>query len=246
MQRTTLRTHYLGLNCEVPPFDQVAARQAMNLAVNTERLLELIDRRGVVAKTILPPDMPGWDETTPTYAYDPAAARVRLDSAGLGGGFETTMWSTRDDTAMRIAQSVQQDLRALAIDLHIKPVDFPALLEAIRTPRQVPIFLLGWEADFPDASNFLTVLLHSRSRDTNNNTYYTNPEVDRLLDQADQSLEPSERLRLFHAAEVHIMQDAPWVPVFHPVSFAVRHPRVRGYQLHPLRPGRVEEAWLAW
>jgi peptide/nickel transport system substrate-binding protein/oligopeptide transport system substrate-binding protein len=246
MQRTTLRTHYLGLNCKVAPFDQVAVRQAINLAVNTERLLELIDRRGVVARTILPPDMPGWDVTTPTYAYDPTAARARLAAAGLGGGFETTMWSVRDDTAMRIAQSIQQDLRAVSVDLRIKPVDFPALLFAIRTPKHVPIFFMGWEADFPDASNFLTVLLHSRSRDTNNNTYYTNPEVDRLLDQADQSLDPTGRLRLFHAAEVRIMQDAPWVPVYHPVSFAMRHPRLRGYQLHPLRPGRIEEAWLAW
>jgi ABC-type transport system substrate-binding protein len=244
LQRTTLRTQYLGLNCEVPPFDQVGVRQAMNLAVNKERLLELIDGRGVVANTILPPDMPAYDPTTPTYPFAPDTARERLAAAGLGGGFETTLWATRDDGAMRIAQAIQQDLRAVSIEMAIKPVDFPALLEAIRHPKQVPLFLLGWEADFPDPSNFLTVLLHSRSRDTNNNTFYANAEVDRLLDQADASLDPSQRIRLFHAAEVLIMRDAPWVPTFHPVSFVVRHPRVRGYQLHPLRPGRVEETWL--
>ncbi|MCI0637331.1 MAG: ABC transporter substrate-binding protein, partial [Actinobacteria bacterium] len=170
LERTTLRTQYLGLNNELAPFDQVAVRQAMNFAVDKERLLDLIDRRGVVANGILPPDMPGYDPNRPvTYPYDPAAARRRLDEAGLAAGFVTTLWATRDDGALRIAQSVQQDLRAVGVDLRIKPVDFPALIEAIRHPRQVPIFLLGWEADFPDASNFLTVLLHSRGRGANNN-----------------------------------------------------------------------------
>lgn len=246
LERTTLRTQYLGLNCEVPPFDQVPVRQAMNLAINKQRLLELIDGRGVVANTILPPDMPAYDPATPGYPHDPATARARLTEAGLGAGFSTVLWATHDDGALRIAQSMQQDLKAIGIDLAIKPVDFPALIEAIRRPGQVPLFLLGWEADFPDPSNFLTVLLHSRSRSTNNNAFFADPEVDRLLDAADALLDPARRNASFHAAEVRIMREAPWVPLFHPVSFAVRHPRVRGYHLHPLRPARIDTTWLAW
>ncbi len=184
ISRTTLRTNYLGLNCEVAPFDRVAVRQAMNLAINKQRLLELADGQGVIANSILPPDMPG-------------AA--------------------------------------------------PALIEAVRHPGTVPLFLLGWEADFPDPSNFLTVLLHSRSRDTNNNTFYANPEVDRLLDEAEPLLiDDPRRFRLFHEAEVLVMRDAPWVPLLHPAGSAVRHPRVRDLELHPLRPSRLEGVWLAW
>jgi ABC-type transport system substrate-binding protein len=106
--------------------------------------------------------------------------------------------------------------------------------------------MLGWEADFPDPSNFLTVLLHSRNRDTNNNTFFANSEVDRLLDEADTLLDPTRRFALFHEAEVLIMKEAPWVPLFHPSGSAVRNPRVRDYRLHPLRPTRVEKTWLAW
>src|SRR5204863_7053202 len=130
------------------------------LALDKRRLLELIDGRGVVAETVLPPDMPAYSQDLPRYPHDPAAARAHLAAAGLGGGFTTTLWATRDDGSLRIVQSMQQDLRAVGVELAIKPVDFPALLEAIRLPHQVPLFLLGWEADFPDPSNFLTVLLH--------------------------------------------------------------------------------------
>jgi ABC-type transport system substrate-binding protein len=228
------------------PLDQRPVRQAMNLAVDKRRLLELLDGRGVLATGILPPDMPGYEASVPAYRHDPAAARALLAGAGLDDGLATVLWATRDDGSLRIAQSVQQDLRQIGVALTIKPVDFPALIEAIRHPGQVPLFLLGWEADFPDPSNFLTVLLHSRSRDTNNNTFYAEPEVDRLLDEAEPVRDLARRATLFHAAEVRIMQDAPWVPLFHPVSFAVRHPRVRDYRLHPLRPARIDRIWLAW
>ena len=245
LSRTTLRTQYLGLNCEVAPFDRVPVRQAMNLAIDKRRLLELLDGQGVVATGILPPDMPG-AEPVPGYPHDPAAARRRLEETGLAAGFATTLWASRDEGSMRLAQSMQEDLRQIGVRLALKPVDFPALIEAVRHPGIVPLFLLGWEADFPDPSNFLTVLLHSRSRDTNNNTFYSNREVDHLLDEADPLLDSARRFRLFHEAEARIIQDAPWVPLFHPAGSAVRHPRVRGYELHPLRPSRVEGVWLAW
>src|SRR5439155_13165932 len=245
LSRTTLRTQYLGLNCEVAPFDRVPVRQAMNLAIDKRRLLELLDGQGVIATGILPPDMPG-AEPVPGYPHDPAAARRRLEETGLAAGFATTLWASRDEGSMRLAQSMQEDLRQIGVRLALKPVDFPALIEAVRHPGMVPLFLLGWEADFPDPSNFLPVLLHSRSRDTNNNTFYSNPAVDRILDEADPLLDPARRFALFHEAEVKIMQDAPWVPLFHPAGSAVRHPRVRGYELHPLRPSRVEGVWLAW
>jgi peptide/nickel transport system substrate-binding protein len=246
VHRTTLQTTYLGLNCGMAPFDRIPVRQAMNLAVDKDRLVSLLDGRGVVADGILPPDMPGRDPDLPRYAHDPAAARARLADAGLARGFATTLWTMNADTSLRMAQSVQADLRAVGVDVAIKPVDPTALFEAVRHPGQVPLFALGWEADFPDPSNFLTVLLHSRSRDTNNNTFYANPAVDRLLDEAAPLVEPAARQGLFHQAEVLILRDAPWVPLFHPVSFAVRHPRVRDYVIHPLRPSRVERVWMAW
>ncbi len=245
VSRTTLRTTYVGLNCEMAPFDRVAVRQAVNLAIDRQRILDLADGRGVVAHGILPPDMPGFDPSLEGFPHDPARARATLAEAGLTGWLRTTFWVQRDDLPLRMAQSMQQDLRAIGIDLRLKPVDFPALIEGVRARGVVPIFMLGWEADFPDPSNFLTVLLHSKGRGTNNNTFYSNPAVDGLLDRADALLDPTARLALFHQAEVQIVRDAPWVPLVHPATVNVRHPRVRDYQLHPLRPTRLERVWLA-
>src|SRR5262249_37528740 len=245
VRRVTMRTQYLGLNCAMPPFDQLAVREAVAHAVDKQRLLELIDGRGVVARTILPPTMPGYDASLAAPDYDPAAARRDL-AAALPGGAAVTLWSQRDDGPLRVAQSVQQDLGAIGMAVRIKPVDFPALIEAVRYPRPVPMFLLGWEADFSDPSNFLTLLLHSRGRGANNNTFYGSRAVDALLDLAGTEPAPTRRLHLFRKAEARILRDVPWVPLYHPVTVAVRHPRVRGYVLHPLRPARFETVWVAW
>lgn len=243
VERTTLTTFYLGLNCGVSPFDRLPVRQAMNLAVDKRRILDLINHRGMLASGILPPDMPG-HEAIPETPPDAAAARARLAAAGLPDGFSSTLWALRADDPMRMAQSIQQDLRAVGIDLTLKPVDFPALIQAERNPGMVPAFLGGWEADFPDPSNFLTVLLHTAS--ANNTTFFSNPEIDRMLDAAEPILDLPRRFALFHTAELRVLADAPWVPLYHATSVGLRHPRVRNYRLHPMRPSRYESVWLAW
>src|SRR5207244_4972470 len=127
--RTTLRTQYLGLNCELAPFDRIPVRQAMNLAIDKRRLLELIDGQGVIATGILPPDMPG-AEPVPGYPHDPAAARRSLDEAGLAAGFATTLWASRGEGSVRPAQALQADPRQVGVPLALQPLGVRALAEA--------------------------------------------------------------------------------------------------------------------
>jgi ABC-type transport system substrate-binding protein len=242
---TTMRTNYLGMNCRMPPFSDRRVRQAMNFAINKEKLLRLINNRGVVAKGFLPPTMPGYDPALSGYPYDPQRARELLAEAGYRDGFHTTLWARSDETTLRLAQAVQQDLADVGIAMRIKPIAWAPFLEAVREPDLVPAFLLGWEADFPDPSNFLEVLLHSKNIGSNNNTNYSDPEVDHLLDAAAHTADQAARMRLLQSAERIAVEDAPWVFLFHPTSYAIVSARVRDFRLHPLRPARFEHVWLA-
>jgi len=241
---TTMSTSYLGMDCRLPPFTDQRVRQAMNYAVNKEKLLRLINNRGVVARGFLPPNMPGFNPDLVGYPFDPARARQLLADAGYAHGFATTLGVRSDDTTLRLAQSVQQDLAEVGVAIQIKAIAWGPFLEALRTPGLVPFFSLGWEADFPDPSNFLEVLLHSKYIGTNNNTNYANPEVDRLLDAAAHTIDQAARFALLQRAELIAGGDAPWVFLYHPVSYAIVQPRVRDFRLHPLRPARFEHVWL--
>lgn len=244
-RETTLRTNYLGMNTRRPPFDDRRVRQAMNHAVDREKLLRLINRRGVPARGVLPPKMPGHNAALRGYDFDPARARALLAEAGYAAGFTTTLWVRADDTTLRLAQSLQQDLAEVGVNLQIKSLAWGPFLEAVRTDPEVPMFLLGWEADFPDPSNFLDVLFHSRSIGTNNNTGYANPQLDALLEEAARTVDQQKRLDLLRLAEEIVVADAPWVFLFHPASFRLLHPRVRDYRMHPFRPERLDRVWLA-
>jgi ABC-type transport system substrate-binding protein len=241
---TTMRTTYLGINCQLPPFTDRGIRQAMNYAINKEKLLRLINNRGVVARGFLPPNMPGYNPEVTGYDFEPQRARQLLADAGYENGFSTTLWIRSDETMLRLAQAVQQDLADVGVRIQIKAIAWGPFLEAVKLPDLVPVFLLGWEADFPDPSNFLEVLLHSKNIGSNNNTNYRNPEVDALLDTAAHTVDPRERLQLLQRVELLATADAPWVFLFHPVTYVVVNPRVRQFELHPLRPPRVEGVWL--
>ncbi|MGH2410443.1 MAG: ABC transporter substrate-binding protein, partial [Chloroflexota bacterium] len=75
-------TTYLTMNTQIAPFNNVKVRQAVNMAIDKTRVVQLSAGRGVVADQILPPLMPGYDPSFKGYAYDPAAAKKLLAQAG--------------------------------------------------------------------------------------------------------------------------------------------------------------------
>src|SRR3954470_5979328 len=77
-----LNTDYLSMNVNIPPFDKVEVRQAVNMAINKDRVLKLINNRGVAANQPLPPAMPGYVKDYKGYPYDPAKAKTLMEKAG--------------------------------------------------------------------------------------------------------------------------------------------------------------------
>ena len=240
----TVTTRYLGINCQMPPFNDLRVRRAFNYAVNKPKLVAVLNGRGIVANGILPPGLPGYDPALAGYPYDPAQARRLLAAAGLAGGMSATLWMPADQTMMILGQSIQQDLELVGVHLRLKPVAFAPLLEALRQPRTVPLFFSGWEADFPDPENFLAVLLSRAQWGANNDSYFDDPAFDALLAQAAPLSDLARRYALYRAAQRVAVAQAPWVFLYYPITYEIRQPWVRGYVLNPMRPERLETVQL--
>lgn len=229
--------HYVGMNCQVAPFDKPQVRQAVAHAIDKSRIVQLVNGRGRVANGILPPTMPGFDPNLAGIPHDPAKAKALLAQAGLPDGFAATYYCVSNDTARKVAQSIQQDLGKVGIKLELKPLAFPTFLEAKATKGRVGIASGNWTQDFPDPSNFLTTMFHSKNiKETNslNDSYYRNPKVDTLLDQAGRQTDAAKRADFFRQAEAIIVSDAPVVPLYYPVKYQLHTERVKGYKLHPV------------
>jgi oligopeptide transport system substrate-binding protein len=231
-----LHTGYVTMNTQMKPFDKVKVRQAVNMAINKERIVQLINNRGVPANQPLPPSMPGYDKEFKGYAYDPAKAKALLAEAGVPGGFETELYAMNTDPNPRIAQAIQQDLAAIGIKTSIKALDQASVIAAGGQKDGAPMIWSGgmaWIADFPDPSNFYGPILGCGGAVPGgwNWSWYCNKDLDAKAAEADAMTDPAkaeDRNKAWSAIYDKIMEDAPWAPIFNEQRFTMRSPRMAG------------------
>jgi len=245
LNKSTVTTEYLGMNCQMPPFDDVRVRQAFNCAIDKQKLIAVINGRGIMARGVLPPNLPGYDPDVRGYDYDPAKARALLEQAHFPHDPKLPLWFRADQTGEMLAESIQQDLALAGVSVALKPVAWGPLLEAIRQPKNVQFFMSAWEADFPDPENFLSVLLSRKQFGSNNDAFYTDPAVEALLGQAALVSDMKKRYAIYDQAQRIVIADAPWVFLIHPVQYVMRKPWVHDFIMNPMRPTRFEPISLS-
>jgi oligopeptide transport system substrate-binding protein len=224
------------MNVEMAPFDKKEVRQAVNMAINKDRVVQIINNRAIPANQPLPPSMPGYDNAFEGYAYDPEKAKAMLAEAGLADGFETELFVMNTDPNPRIAQAIQQDLSAVGIKASIQSLAQANVIAAGGEKDQAPMIWSGgmaWIADFPDPSNFYGPILGCAGAVEGgwNWSWYCNEDLDKMATEADSVTDPAkadERSKMWSEIYGKIMEDAPWVPVFNEQRFTMKSPRMGG------------------
>ena len=215
-------------------------RQALNYAIDKEAVAKVIlEGRVPPAKGVLPPGMLGSNPELKGYPHDKEKARQLLAEAGSPGGRGLPTLTLHYNTGQvnrKIAEFIQGGLATVGVKVELREMDWAAYLNLVDN-GETQLHRLGWLADYPDPENFLTVLFHSRNIGAKGNlSRYANPKVDSLLDQADQSLEEAERVRLYREAEKIILEDAPWIFLHYSSTDVLIQPYVKGLreQISPL------------
>jgi len=230
-----LHTGYITLNVTQPPFDDVRVRQAVNMAIDKDRIVQIINGRAVAATQPLPPTMPGYTEGYAGYAHDPEAAMALLAEAGFPDGFETELYVMNTDPNPRIAQAIQADLAEVGIDASIQSLAQANVIEAGGAGTAPMIWSGGmaWIADFPDPSNFYGPILGCAGAGDGgwNWSKYCDEELDAMAVEADSMSDPAQseaRMAMWSDVYQRVMEDAPWVPVFNEQRYTMRSPRMGG------------------
>jgi len=231
-----LHTGYVTMNTTMPPFDNVKVRQAVNMAINKDRIVQLINNRAVPATQPLPPSMPGYDTAYAGYAYDVEKAKALLAEAGHPDGFETELFVMNTDPNPRIAQAIQQDLAAIGIKAGLQSLAQANVIAAGGDKAGAPMIWSGgmaWIADFPDPSNFYGPILGCGGAVPGgwNWAWYCNEDLDKKAAEADSITDPAkaaDRYKMWSEIYGKIMEDAPWAPVFNEQRFTMRSARMAG------------------
>jgi peptide/nickel transport system substrate-binding protein/oligopeptide transport system substrate-binding protein len=231
-----LQTGYVAMNVNIKPFDNLAVRQAVNMAINKTRLVKLINGRATPANQPLPPAMPGYEKDYKGYEYDVATAKAKLKEAGFPNGFETDLYVMNTDPQPRIAQAIQADLKAIGIKANIKSQDMGTVIAAGGKKDGAPMIWSGgmaWIADFPDASNFYTAILGCGGAVDGgwNWSWYCNKALDDRAAKANSITDPAkqgERAAEWGKIFEDVMKDAPWAPIFNEKAYVIHSKRIAG------------------
>jgi peptide/nickel transport system substrate-binding protein/oligopeptide transport system substrate-binding protein len=230
-----LQTGYVTLNVKMKPFDNVKVRQAINHAIDKDRITQIINGRAVAANQPLPPSMPGYDKNYKGFEYNVAGAKALLAEAGLAAGFSTELWTSNTDPNPRIAQSIQQDLAAIGIKVAIKALAQANVIEAGSNGKAPMVWSGGmaWIADFPDPSNFWGPILGCGGAVPGgwNWSQYCNKALDAEAVKADSMTDPkmaADRNKLWSSIFTRAMDEAPWVPIFNEKRITMKSDRLGG------------------
>ncbi|MBB5755179.1 ABC transporter substrate-binding protein [Prosthecomicrobium pneumaticum] len=242
-----LHTGYVTLNTRIKPLDDVKVRQALNMAINKERIVRIVNGRATPANQPLPPLMPGYDKSYEGYAYDVGKAKALLAEAGYPDGFPTVLYSTNTDPQPRIAQAIQQDLAAVGVKAEIKALAQSNVIAAGGTEGEAPMIWSGgmaWIADFPDPSNFYGPILGCAGAVQGgwNWSWYCNEDLQKQAVAADSLSDPAkkaEREALWGKIFIDIMKDAPWIPIFNERRVVAKSKRMGGADNIYVDPTRV-------
>jgi oligopeptide transport system substrate-binding protein len=236
-------TYYVGMKNLSKPFTSKLVRQALNYAVNKQRLVQLLNGRGIVSHGVIPPPLPGYDPNGKPYPFNPSKAKQLLKQAGYPEGFSTEIWTINDEQSLRIVQSIANDLAAVGVKAKVRAMDSSSFYANVSKKDRAPMFFTFWLADYPDAYDFFSSLLIKSSWGPTNSAYFYDPRVDRNVAAIAHSTDQARRVRIMRQTDRIVLGDAPWVFLYHTVTLNVHQPNVY-YYIHPVHLWRFADYWI--
>ncbi|MCG1010808.1 glutathione ABC transporter substrate-binding protein [Salinicoccus sp. ID82-1] len=232
-QHESASMSYLGFNLEKEPFDDPNVRRAIAMAIDKEAIInEMLEGIPAVAETPLNPTVKGYSEDLEPIDHDMEAARSLLEESGYADGF-TAEIIVRDRTTSDIATYIQQALQELNITLEIRQMESGAYQEYTAN-GQHDMFMGSWGTVTLDADYGLYPMFHSDNHGApGNRTFYSNEEVDTLLDEARTETDEAARMQMYEDAQQIIIDEAPLVPIYHSVLLAGINDELEGYFQYP-------------
>jgi len=228
---------YVGFNNWFEPVNDVRVRQALAMGIDRQRIVDNFYPAGsIVATQFMPPVIFGYTPEVAWYDFDPEAARALLAEAGYPDGFEITL-NYRDvfrwylPEPGRVAEDIQAQLAEnLNVTVNIEVMESGAFIDA-SDAGELAFYLLGWGADYPDATNFLDYHFGLGASDQFGDTFES---ITTPLRAAAQIADPAARLALYVEANQAIKDNVPMIPVAHGASATAFKATVEGAHASPL------------
>ena len=230
---------YIGLNMRDAVLKDRRVRHAIAYAIDRQAIVDYL-RRGLARPAIgvLSPIAWAFEADVQRFNYDLARAKRLLDEAGYrdpdGDGplprLRLSLKTSTDEFYRLQAAVIQENLRLAGIDVDVRSYEFATFYADVLSGN-VQMYTLQWVGvTDPD---MLRRVFHSEQVPPIgfNRTYYSNPEVDQLIDLATTALTDEDRRRYYSAVQKAVAEDAPYISLWYKTNIAVARPNISGMRL---------------
>lgn len=207
--------HFAGMDVSEGPFANVKAREALAHAVDMKAIVEAVYQGvGTVATGPVNPNFPySISPETEPVSYDPELAKKLFEEAGVAPGTVFKIYVNDNPQRQDMATIMQSQLREIGYDADITVLEWGAYTEALKN-KEHDIFFMSWTPSVVDPHYALYGPFHSKNMGEGPNyMYYSNPELDPILDQAIRLNNGPEREELYKQAQEIVLKDYPWLYV---------------------------------
>lgn len=208
---TNLNTQYMGFNCQKGPFADVNVRQAVSKALSVDKIVSTVLRGvGTQATGPISPSAKYYNKDLVAKDKNIEEAKALLAEAGYADGFETTLWLNDKQVRVDMATIIQNQLKDIGITVEVKVFEWSTYYEALKN-GEIDMYLVGWTMSAPDPDFGLYPLFHTSNMGTNNFSFYSNSEVDAMLEEGRLLEDGAERQELYYEIQAMIYEESPWV-----------------------------------
>jgi len=216
---------YLIFNTNIEPFNNLQVRQALNMAIDRDRLVQILNGRSTPANGPIPPTVPGNNADLAVPAYDRDAARAMLEEAGYGDGFTAELISTTDPTQVSLSQAVIADFAAVGVNVNLTQLDGAQFVDLlVNQPDAVQLVMTEWYLDYQDPSNIYEPLLQCGG--SYNWGRHCDEEVDAFFLDANLIPPGDDRWAAFADLEAMLAERAPNLFLEHRANYYYTSERV--------------------
>lgn len=221
--RPGLATYYLWMNTQQAPgaprnpFADRRVRRAISLAIDRKGIVAELKGHATPADQLVQPGVFGYASDLGEPGPDLEASRRLLREAGYAGGFDTTLVHRPQASLTVVAGLVRGTLAEVGVRVTVEAPAWSEILAGWDAAR-LPFFLAAWRFEDGDATGFLTECLFTKDPARHrgmNNPGYSNPELDRMIEENSRMLGEAKRLQHYRKLMAFAMQEMPVVPLYH-------------------------------
>jgi peptide/nickel transport system substrate-binding protein len=236
----------MALNTRVKPLDDVRVRKAIDLAIDEEAMINaLMGKYGRVPTSVMNPLIFGGKKYPPKKA-DLKKAKELLAQAGYPNGFASKLYTPqgRYPKDKEMATLISAQLEQIGIKAPVEVFEWATYTSKVNN-RDYSMVILGWGNTTGHADVFLHPQFHSsQMKSTLNPANYNNPEVDSLLEKARKTTNPDIQREAYHKVLDILQEQAPVIPLCHPVQIFALRGNVKGFASVPTEVIVLDKVYL--